>query len=757
MMMKSPVQQLLLLFLVGIFLFSGSPGAIAQYDEGITDNPPVILQPADDDVVRCLFNMVWTASPFFSYYQVIIYPMRDGMSPAQAVRVEHPAFEQQVSGNTALLQEDVSLPDGEYVMIVAVPEFGLYSEPVAFTYCCGNFAEGPCAGEWEEEEEAEVDTETIESGPGPRNDVVYDWEDDVEELVDYYSQLDLLTMEDDCEDISRKLQELIDLIFDLNLEYVETEADIDDMLSDIADAHDAIDRAEEDKADAEAAKDELEEKCERIERQQNDIFDLIMDACGGTPGLQTETGVDCPPDFQAGNSSYAAVGPTPGLPLGAGNVACLPGHRVDDFLDAVDTWRDNLEALEERATDCRKEVQEEQDKIDAAEDIIEDSQDLIDDLEAAIADAEDRLEEIDAELDALQAAIEELFALEDICPVIIAQLKEEYAEASAQFWHLVQLLSEVNNQDTTMTTGNDPYAQDLFDQAEELLEQVDSMLATGHAGETDSLLHVIDSLINQGYQINNVKDCMTQIKMYLDLLGYALVNAKNNFPNSSFSNAVDALNRWRDRWEEAKEACDAGDISKAKALCNEVRPSEKSEDSYYPVMLHPIYEMITGVVCNEGDTRIGPPFSETRQLGSIIIPHAHSIDEYYSGNLQDFLENWSKEMELLDYLDVPADYTQSVLDYTKAATHFNEAKRAVDIYLVSLVINCKTSQVCVNGRWVTSSYVECQFRVTQELISELHFMGDDRPILELMNMSLSSIMSRFVELKNEYDPPVEEE
>ena len=200
-------------------------------------------------------------------------------------------------------------------------------------------------------------------------------------------------------------------------------------------------------------------------------------------GTTGEGGVECPEGITGGNASYAGVGATSSLPLGAGNAACFPGHRTDDFLDALNDWRDELKDLDAEARECREDAEAQKDIIDEAEETIEDAEETIEDAEEEIANCEDQLADIEAELDALYDAIDLLFTLEDICPVIVSMLQEEYNEDVATVFQLQTQLGFVFNPpgtepDSAGTGGsvnNDPQADSLFSTAYDVLEEADSI------------------------------------------------------------------------------------------------------------------------------------------------------------------------------------------------------------------------------------------------------------------------------------------
>ena len=127
-----------------ILLFLGLSIPVNSQDD-MANNPPFVLQPIDGGKVQCQFNVSWTPNPYASYYQILIFKYREEMgfmnSVTQVIKTDHPVYEQQVSGeNSVLIQEDISIESGTYLLVVCMPgeEGNVYSMPVTFSYCCGN-------------------------------------------------------------------------------------------------------------------------------------------------------------------------------------------------------------------------------------------------------------------------------------------------------------------------------------------------------------------------------------------------------------------------------------------------------------------------------------------------------------------------------------------------------------------------------------------------------------------------------------------
>ena len=156
----------------------------------------------------------------------------------------------------------------------------------------------------------------------------------------------------------------------------------------------------------------------------------------------------------------------------------------------------------------------------------------------------------------------------------------------------------------------------------------------------------------------------------------------------------------------------------------------------------------SSIVCNEGDTREGPQFSESRLLGTISVPHGHDVGEYVGGgSLEDFMEANTGDQGVLEEFE---ENIQGVMDYTNMIFDYNSSKGLLDLYSVSVVITCKTKQECISGRWFTHDYADCQFRITKTLISEQSKPSRDVRLVDELNAALVRMVERLADAKAEF-------
>jgi len=80
----------------------------------------------------------------------------------------------------------------------------------------------------------------------------------------------------------------------------------------------------------------------------------------------------------------------------------------------------------------------------------------------------------------------------------------------------------------------------------------------------------------------------------------------------------------------------------------------------------------------------------------------------------------------------------------------------LDLYMIKVRITCKTNQECVSGRWITREHIDCQFRITKELIGEQLMPTRDVQLINEMNDDLGSMIERYGDIKTEFgQPPAE--